>query len=224
MVMDYLRSCYRTTMVFRIGDAPVEVTWKWAKEGAQRFPGDHSFGSTNWVERVSDAGDLGEQPGDKPWSNGSGVHGDGASLGTCTDANMFISGIPDGELAPEVDSEGWPLCCSAEPPFDCLALSDTLTLTLAGTSDCSNIDQAVTLTRIPGLCVWVGAAGTWLGTAGIAVTYTEPDWFLAIDCFAAGPTITFVSASYDPLLVIWEVLDTGACCSFAESTFTATLN
>jgi len=220
--MDYLRSCYSTTMVFRVGDDPVPVQWMWAKEGAVSFPFDHKFYSTNWDSRAAIAGELGEQPGPKPWRNGSGDPSPGTSLGSCTIGDWFLTGIPEGELTPPTGPDHKPLCCSEEP-FDCMALADTLTLTIAGTGDCTAIDQSISLTRVTGLCQWLGVMVTPSGNATTTVEFADDTWTLDFDCFTGHVGGDGEVISPDPLEVEWTLTDTGACCSFLEHDFTATL-
>jgi len=121
LIMDYLRSCYTTEMVFRDGDSAVEVEWYWTDPGAKCFPGWSRFSSGNWSSRDQVAGDLGEQPGPKPWRNGSKpANGWTGDLNAVACAKLKESwwqyGIPTGEDTGPLDTEGRPLCCVDGPP------------------------------------------------------------------------------------------------------------
>lgn len=209
-------------MVFRVGDPAIRVRWVFSKEGALRFPEWHAFPSANWDERFCVPGPLGEQPGVRPWRNGSGVVAPGTSLGDCGNQGWFLTGIPDGQEAPPLGPDGIPVCCS-ETPFDCFALPDTLTLTFQGIDECSNIDGSITVTRTPDTCTYTGVKDTWLGAAGVTIDLAADPPTLTIDCFTGNPTLVSVEVSHSPFEVEWTFSDTAACCGFGESTFTATL-
>jgi len=120
--MDWLRSCYSTTMVFRTGDTPIAVQWYFADEGAQPHPLMHSFGSTNWVNRRSEAGAIGEQPGSKPWRDGSKPENGGTGQGyaaacALTNPAYWQTGIPPGVETGPYNEQGLPVCCVSGPPM-----------------------------------------------------------------------------------------------------------
>jgi len=119
LVMDYLRSAYTTYMVFRPGDPPVQVRWYFTPPGAKAFPGFHAFASTNWMNRNSDVGDLGEQPGVKPWVNGASfqpVVGTNLSA-SCMNLNWFRNGLGPSDVSGPYDAQGVPICCTPVPPI-----------------------------------------------------------------------------------------------------------
>jgi hypothetical protein len=159
MVMDYARSCYSANFNFRTGDPAILTAWSFADPGARLFPYWHSFDSKNWQDHEYQAGDIGEQDQVQLWLPGTPL-GRGQPTYNCVGIeDWWTGGIPIGMLAPPVDVNGVPLCCTAERPCVCAGgnLPDTLTLTF--TDGCfATVGVTVTLTRNPGSCQWTGSA------------------------------------------------------------------
>jgi len=171
--MDYLRSAYTSHMIFRTGDAPVEVRWFKAKPGAGVFPYPHNFGSTNWQERDYQAGDIGEQDVIEPWVTPL-VSSRGSPGYPCTtDPTWWLTGIPVGQQAPPVDSDGVPLCCSDQIPCRCGGdvLPSTLTATFPSGGCVFLAGVTVTLNKQSSGCVWYGSGPLAGGGSGF-VTLT----------------------------------------------------
>jgi len=165
LVMDFGRSCYSCEMIFREGDPPVPVDWYFAEPDAQAFPGFHSFGSTNWVNRKSEAGALGEQPGPKPWRDGSrpvnAGQGDTYALQCAGNVHptWWRYGIPPDEESGPYNAEGLPECCVTGPPPpdvpcpDCSAVPAvdmSLSFTCPGCPDLDGTSWLLTWNAGPG--------------------------------------------------------------------------
>lgn len=93
MVMDVIRTCYNTTMRFRLGDPPIPVRWYRAAPDALVFPGEHScFSFDTEDEKTNDL--LGEQrPPRGTWDAGmrpAALSGDGHIQG---DFRSFSEGL-----------------------------------------------------------------------------------------------------------------------------------
>jgi len=174
--MDWLRSCYSTSMVFREGDSAQPVRWYFCDTGAKAFPGFHAFGSKNWVSRQAVAGDLGEQPGPRPWVNGAkpangGVGNINAVLCALLHPDWWQEGIPEGEESGPYEPDGKPTCCVAGPPpppdpctstWSCGNLPDVLTCRVdsaTGTFFCGDpTGTEFNLVRsMSDPCLWVGS-------------------------------------------------------------------
>lgn len=117
--MDWLRSCYKTKMVFRLGDPPVDVQWFFAEEPpANFFPGWHSFPSSNW--REPGFGKLGEQQAPRPYKKGARWQealGDVAAAACALDlAPAFTEGLASMQTTGPFDPSGLPTCCSTGGP------------------------------------------------------------------------------------------------------------
>jgi len=164
LVMDFLRSCYSCEMVFREGDQPIPVDWYFVDDNAQAFPGFHSFGSANWVNRQSEAGALGEQPGPRPWRDGSKPINAGTGntfalqCASNVDPEWWRTGIPSGEESGPYNAEGLPECCVTGPPSnlpceDCGAVPDVdmaLTFSCPGCPDLDATSWLLTFNAFPG--------------------------------------------------------------------------
>jgi len=158
MIVDYVRSCYSTEMVFRVGDDPVSVEWHFADPAAGLFPGWNAFASGNWDARKLYAGQLGEQPGNKPWKKGIPL-GRGTALFGCTDVlSWFDTGIPAGEQTPVTGSDHVPLCCSAPPVDSCCGISGSLTLSFPAGQGCPCLQDVVIILTQTSANQWNGEA------------------------------------------------------------------
>jgi len=153
-----LRSCYKVKMVFRTGDAPVEVQWYWADNDAKCFPGFSRFASANWINRDVNTGDLGEQPGFRTWVDGKkpprGYIGDQAS-GDCAKAraSWWTDGIPVSESVGPFNPQGVPLCCINPPCCGC-NLPATLQASISGFGCACIPASTITFTRVGSTCIW----------------------------------------------------------------------
>jgi len=175
MIVDYVRSCYSTQMRFTEGEAPVAVTWHFAKEGAGLFPGWNSFASRNWDSRQSLGDEIGEV-GPYVWSNGKPLEY-GNDMFTCDDLDWFDTGIPVGEVPPQPNPDWPPDCCSEAPPPCCgCNIPDSLTITasnLGGLCPCLD-GLSCTIERVSTDCQWAGTLGTCGGvTATLLLGVTD---------------------------------------------------
>jgi hypothetical protein len=115
MVMDYLRSCYSTKAVFKVGGHESGIKWYFAPDGALKFPHPHVFSSLNWCAPTCEPYDLGEVVGrPRPWSNGA-TPVEASGQGFCGDPDEFRYGIADYLADPRAEfPDGLPTCC---PPI-----------------------------------------------------------------------------------------------------------
>jgi len=130
--MDFIRSCYATTMVFQPGGAAIPVRWYFAPKGAKLFPRAHAFFSRNWEDKGDQFDTIGEQPGLRPWRNGIGpnlVRGDGV----CASVEQ-LSGdaVTLGSTGVDIYSNGVPVCCVPEESYS------TIITTIPGTTATSH--------------------------------------------------------------------------------------
>ena len=150
-------------MVFRVGDPPIKVRWYFVDCDHEAFPGWHAFGSANWMSRAVEAGALGEQPGLRPWVNGSPPANAGAGdliAVECAevDPSWWTSGIPTGEETGPYDENGLPVCCTDGPPDvepcpDCGSVPDVDMSLLFECPGCPNLDGTswtLTFNAFPG--------------------------------------------------------------------------
>lgn len=113
MVMDFLRTAYKTTFKWNGSDPHTStVRWYRAPPGAQVFPGQHRFGSGNYSRQIGVESPFGEQvQAPRTWDRGAPPCG---ILGTnfCGSQGQFLSGAP--VLATPIDSraDGQPACCA----------------------------------------------------------------------------------------------------------------
>jgi len=199
-------------MVFGIGGTPVRVRWYKADPAAAWAPEGNQFVSGNWVGRDLVAGELGEQPGAKPWRNGAAPRVYPVpTTDACLIDDALVNGLTTGEETGPWGSNGDLLCCSAAP-FDCLDLPSTLNVSITDLSGCGSLVGSFTITEVAD-CVWQG--GTPLFTLG----YAFGAWFRSLACGGGDPTWTQVAFSWAPLNLVFDVLDQdgGAnptlCCS-----------
>jgi hypothetical protein len=118
----------------------------------------HSFDSKNYQDSLYTAGDIGEQQKTVEWTPGIPLSRGAPTYNCLGIDSWWTDGIPPAMLAPPVDPQGIPLCCSA--PQQCLcdgsALPDTLHLSF--TDGCFATEGVViTLTRNPSTCQWTGS-------------------------------------------------------------------
>lgn len=171
--MDYLRSAYSSYMIFRTGDPPVKVTWQRAAPGAALFPTAHNFYSSNWNERQYQAGDIGEQAIVDAWLPPDPPGRPGKANNCMIPPSWWQTGIPAGQLAPPVDSNGVPLCCSTMPPYSCQGnpMPSTLTATFPGTSCSLLAGVSVTLSQLSNTGAWQGTQTIAGGLGDITLTF-----------------------------------------------------
>lgn len=115
MVMDFLRSCYRTQCRFFAGfPAVTSVQWYFCPRGALPFPSRHRFGSLNWGSHPDQDASLGEVLGAlRPWVDGRAPQGR-AGRAFCGPASSYANGAVLGAVLAK-DFLGVPLCCRAGP-------------------------------------------------------------------------------------------------------------
>jgi len=126
LVMDFIRSAYRVSMVCRTGDPAILVDWYKADAGAKCLTFPSPFRSKNWEERFSEVGDLGEQPGPRTWKNGkkpkNGFDGGTNSLAcAASHQDWWQDGLGASEETGPFNADGVPLCCvngPTPPPID----------------------------------------------------------------------------------------------------------
>jgi hypothetical protein len=96
--VDWIRSAYDVDMVFEVGADPVRVRWYFPDDAQPFMPPGNVFVSDNWVSRESVAGEIGEQPGTRPWSNGKNekLYPVQTVDGCGTDA-AFLGGLSGGQ-------------------------------------------------------------------------------------------------------------------------------
>lgn len=153
-------------MVFREGDSPLRVKWFFADENAAAFPGWHSFGSANWVNRECEAGAIGEQPGTRTWRNGSkptnGGTGNLFAVQCASQVNpsWWITGIPAGEESGPYETNGLPTCCVDGPPVEqpCTDCSAAPAADMSVSFTCPGCPD---LDGTSWLLAWDGGLGNW---------------------------------------------------------------
>lgn len=135
--MDYLRSCYTTTMRFSDTGPAVPVKWLRPKPGAPFLGVPTLFGSSVWTDANDPTITVGElqKPFRSTWSNGANG---GAPDGTvnCGNDDDLENGV-DGPYDPPrmVNGNGWPLCCNPPPPLCWFCGSPALVVTPTGGFD-----------------------------------------------------------------------------------------
>lgn len=147
-------------MIFRVGDPPIRVRWYFVDCTHNNMPLWTPFASANWVSRVSVAGELGEQPGPRPWVNGAAPPnaGNGDDIGVaCVEEHedWWTNGIGVGEETGPFDANGLPICCTE---LECCSCEVPEVIEITIESDlfcCLEIDQVVELTReSESSCTW----------------------------------------------------------------------
>jgi hypothetical protein len=114
--MDFVRSCYSTTMRFQADPEILDrVTWYFAPGGAKLFPRRHSFGSLNWSDGKPTNNVIGEVVGaSRPYSHGStpfGVTGQNF----CGEPYMYRRGSPLNSPPSFLLPNNLPVCCEYDP-------------------------------------------------------------------------------------------------------------
>jgi hypothetical protein len=109
--VDWLRSCYQTSMVFRPGGPGVPIKWFWCHPDAKYVGVPTPFYSRNWEDKSEKFDEGGEQPGKRPWLPGLRPHLlDGMRL--CRPITYLMFGIHAGmTLRRKVTTGGVPICC-----------------------------------------------------------------------------------------------------------------
>lgn len=114
VVMDMVRSCYRTT--FNFGNGVVaEGQWFFTAPGAAFFPGLNRFGSLNWLPGPIPDDGVGEVLGaPRPWANGSYPV---VPNGTAPDGPLedFTTGNNPASPPLTLNPNGIPLTCVPDP-------------------------------------------------------------------------------------------------------------
>lgn len=103
-------------MIVRAGDPAILVDWYWADDDAKTLEGWTPFRSHIWEPDARVDGDLGEQPGPRPWRNGNkpsnGYIGDELSQ-ACAEshADWWLDGLGPSDDSGPFDANLVPLCC-----------------------------------------------------------------------------------------------------------------
>jgi len=115
--MDYVRSCYRSSMRLYPDrpDVLVPGRWRRCRPGASAIPFLHSFGSQVWDYTRDFDVSLGEVRGLGAWVNGAGLpQFQGQHF--CGGADAWLHGIPYADRPGlDLDDAGVPLCCKPAP-------------------------------------------------------------------------------------------------------------
>lgn len=159
--MDFMRSCYTVPMIFRTDDPPLNAAWYFVDCDHEAFPAWHAFGSRNWESRIAETGAIGEQPGARPWRNGSRPinAGDGdAQAVECAEVEptYWTNGIPSSVETGPYDANGLPTCCTETPLCCGCDMPDIINVDSFGFG-CSCIDgQTFSCVRQGTACEWLG--------------------------------------------------------------------
>lgn len=115
--MDMGRRCYTALMQFdEAGVIQVPVTWYFAADSAQIFPGPHSFGSSNWDSIPRQGIGVGEQwNSDFAWSNGAAPFYAPGSGSFCGTLDEFENGTSSDAPPIDYNDNGVPVCCPQPP-------------------------------------------------------------------------------------------------------------
>jgi len=206
-------------MIHRVGDPAVLVDWYRADPGAKMLEIDSPFRSANWQNRYAVAGDLGEQPGPRPWKNGkkptNGFTGDANSLACAKyHSDWWQNGLGAGEQVGPFNAEGVPLCCVNGPPASCVdSAFDILSAEIIDLAGCGNLGQPSALERVaPGDCIWQATFDiTGMSTGLASVVYVGSNqWQLTITCQIGTVDVTAPFASGQ--VIDFDVLDDFPCC------------
>jgi len=172
-------------MLFNASGDPATVEWYRADDAQPWLPVGNQFVSDNWINRDSTVGQIGEQPGGRPWRNGFNAKQypvqteDG-----CFIDGAFVAGLETGQTTGPWDATGKLGCCTTPLPpprteVDCGGgnfvcpmqggVPTALFATLTGFDGCPEFNGVqVVLTE--------DSPGSWSGSLAIAgKTLT---WFL----------------------------------------------
>jgi len=194
--MDFLRSAYDVPMIFRTGDPPIMVRWRRADPGALAFPGPHVFESKNWQERFCVAGDLGEQPGARPWSNGKAAGDTQGTIEGCQPIRWFQTGLQPGETGATFGPDCKVACCRVTPMsyWNGNTVPDRIkvSLSMSPGATCDVDGMTFTIKRVPGKSSWHGE-GVLFGVCyqyyEITLDRTGPtavDWIIYVNLRTLG--------------------------------------
>lgn len=106
-----VRSCYTVGMRFSESSGVIPCRWFFADGGAKYLDAPTAFYSRNWEDKASKFDTLGEQPGNRRWSNGQRP---ALALGRrlCDPVELFLLGPPPGvTLNRDVVPGPVPACC-----------------------------------------------------------------------------------------------------------------
>lgn len=204
---DWMRSAYETTMLFEEGGAPFPVRWYRADMAQPWAPDGNLFVSSNWVNRDLVGGELGEQPGGKPWRNGADFRGYPVQTGDpCLLDVLLQTGLSTGETTGPW-SEGRLICCNGCCPDKGVSLFARV----SPGSGCPCLDNTeVELT-------WSAGSNSWKGSA----TVCSSELF-EVEFICDGPTCedTRLNLSFENHGVVGPSLpDSGCGCRPLSATF-----
>jgi hypothetical protein len=78
------------------------------------FPGWNKYASANWDERECTAGELGEQPGARPWSDGKPAGRPIGNLEGCSPLSWWERGLGPTEIGNFTYPACYPTCCEGD--------------------------------------------------------------------------------------------------------------
>lgn len=124
LIVDWLRSCYRTAMIVRTGDTAILVDWYFADPDAKCLDIWTPFRSHNMEPDARQVGNLGEQPGPRPWRNGrkpsNGWTGDDNSKACALmHSDWWLDGLGAGDDSGPFNADLVPECCLNPPTVEC---------------------------------------------------------------------------------------------------------
>lgn len=123
-VMDILRSCYSTQMVFWEGPGgSAQVEWYFVPDTTPALtPGRHLYGSSIWDTQGPAMLGPGENVLDqKSYSKGASPGIPDATSGSCTPPQWWTEGVPVGSPPLTLNADGNPACCygqTCQPFYD----------------------------------------------------------------------------------------------------------
>jgi len=172
LVMDYLRSGYRTEMRMQAGQEPVPVRWFRVGKDRPVFPEPHRFGSLNWEDDHENDG-IGEQSApERTYDKGKPP---AIFIGTrpCGPIELFRGQTPDKPVTPLRYVMGVPECCKTAPAPSILGNPGAITAYRGrvplGCSSCANVPGAlnarlVYLDGLPGIFTGFQVNVYWNGS------------------------------------------------------------
>lgn len=122
MVVDYLRSCYSTQVVFTEGQPAVWIDWYFVDESTPVLPYYTVFASGNWAEikfanAWSGPGEVSPLPQNRPWRYGGRVGDADGRHGPCGTAEQWAGAISWPWPPQIIDPAGTPRCCQQRPNY-----------------------------------------------------------------------------------------------------------